>query len=134
MEDGLQVGAFTIPDEEIHETFTTWGGPGGQHANRAQTAVELRFDVTAARALPPDVRDRIVTRLGAVVTVTASESRSQWRNRAAARRRLAARLLEAMRQPKPRRPTRPSAAARRRRLEEKRRLSEKKRLRRRPEL
>src|SRR5690606_34962578 len=126
-------GSFTIPDEEINESFTTWGGPGGQHANRSQTAVELRFDVAATRALPPEVRDRVVSRLGPVVTVRASESRSQWQNRAAARRRLAARLLEAMERPKPRRPTRPTMAARRRRLEEKRRLSEKKRLRRPPE-
>lgn len=133
MEDGLQVGAFTIPDEEIHETFTTWGGPGGQHANRSRTAVELRFEVAATRAFPPEVRDRIVSRLGPVVKVTSSESRSQWQNRAAARRLLAARLEEALRREEPRRPTRPSAAARRRRLEEKRRLAEKKRLRRPPE-
>ena len=66
MGGGLQVGSFEIPEEEIHETFTTWGGPGGQHANRSRTAVELRFEVAATRAFPPEVRDRIVSRLGPV--------------------------------------------------------------------
>ncbi|HEX6147991.1 MAG TPA: alternative ribosome rescue aminoacyl-tRNA hydrolase ArfB [Acidimicrobiia bacterium] len=132
MED-LQVGRFTVPDPELEETFTTSGGPGGQHANRSSTAVEVRFDVAASGAFPEPERTRIIERLGPVVTVTASESRSQWRNRALARQRLAERLEEAMRPPKRRRPTKPSRAARQRRLEAKRRHSEKKRRRRDPE-
>ena len=60
---------------------------------------------------------RILEVEGPVITVTASESRSQWRNRAMARRRLVARLEEALRPPRPRRPTRPTGASRRARLE-----------------
>lgn len=131
--DDLKVGRFTIPDSEIDESFTTSGGPGGQHANRSNTAVEIRFDVSASDAFPPDERERVISRLGEVISVTASESRSQWRNRALARRRLVEQLEEALRPPKRRRPTKPSRAARRRRLEAKRRQSEKKRLRRDPE-
>lgn len=129
----LQVGRFSIPESEIEETFTTSGGPGGQHANRSNTAVELRFDVSATTALPPQERDRVVSRLGPVVTVSVSESRSQWRNRALARNRLKERLEEAIRPPRRRRPTKPSRSARQKRLESKRRQSEKKRLRRKPE-
>lgn len=132
--DDLTVGDFTIPDDELEEDFTTSGGPGGQHANRSNTAVEIRFDLRATSAFPDDVRDRLVSRLGPVVSATSSESRSQWRNRALARKRLAERLEEAIRPAKRRRPTKPSAAARRRRLESKRRRSEKKRLRKNPEL
>ncbi|HJR92999.1 MAG TPA: alternative ribosome rescue aminoacyl-tRNA hydrolase ArfB [Acidimicrobiia bacterium] len=131
--DDLAVGRFTIPDEEITETFTTSGGPGGQHANRSQTAVEIRFDVAASTAFPEIEQHRIIDRLGAVVTVTASDSRSQWRNRALARERLAERLAQALRPVTPRRPTKPSRASRVSRLESKRQHSEKKRLRRRPD-
>lgn len=131
--DGLTVGRFTIPETEIEETFTTSGGPGGQHANRSRTAVELRFDVSATTGIPEPERNRVVSRLGSVVTVTASESRSQWRNRSIARDRLVRRLEEALRPPQTRRPTIPSRAARQQRLDAKRRRSEKKRLRRRPE-
>ena len=127
------MGRFTIPDREIDESFTTSGGPGGQHANRSSTAVELRFDITASEAFPEPERTRLVERLGEVVTVTVSESRSQWRNRALARQRLAERIASAIRPAKTRRPTRPSGAARRRRLESKRRQGEKKRLRRKPD-
>lgn len=131
--EGLRVGRFSIPESEIEETFTTSGGPGGQHANRSNTAVELRFDLSATTALPPQEKDRAVSRLGPVVTVSVSESRSQWRNRALARTRLTERLEEALRPPRRRRPTKPSRSARQKRLESKRRQSEKKRLRRNPE-
>jgi ribosome-associated protein len=131
--DDLAVGRFIIPDEEIEETFATSGGPGGQHANRSQTAVVLRYAIATSHAFPPDEQDRIISRLGPLVTVTASESRSQWRNRALARERLVEKLEEAMRPDTPRRPTRPSRASRVSRLEGERRHSEKKRLRRRPE-
>lgn len=131
--DGLRVGRFNIPDSEIEETFTTSGGPGGQHANRSHTAVQIRFAAGASEAFPATEKARIVDRLGPVVTVTAADSRSQWRNRAAARRRLTERLEEAIRVSKARRPTKPSRAARQHRLESKRRHSEKKRMRRRPD-
>lgn len=131
--DGLSVGRYTIPEGEVEETFTTSGGPGGQHANRSHTAVELRFDASTTTAFPEEERKRIVLRLGPIVTVTASDSRSQWRNRAVARRRLVERLEEALRPPKRRRPTQPSRASRQRRLEAKRHRSEKKRMRQKPD-
>jgi ribosome-associated protein len=131
--DDLAVGRFTIPAADLDESFTTSGGPGGQHANRSSTAVELRFRIAESEAFPEPERTRLVERLGAVVTVTVSDSRSQWRNRALARQRLSARLEEALRPPKRRRPTKPTRSSRRQRLESKRKLSEKKRLRRRPE-
>ncbi len=131
--DDLTIGDYTIPDAELEEDFTTSGGPGGQHANRSNTAVEIHFDLRATTAFPDPVRDRLITRLGPVVSASSSESRSQWRNRALARQRLAERLEEAIRPPKRRRPTKPSATARRKRLESKRRHSEKKRLRKNPD-
>lgn len=134
-DEDLRVGdRWVIPGDELRWSFGPAGGPGGQHANRAHTRVELRFDLARSTAFPDDVKARIRQRLGTdEVTVTVDQTRSQWRNRVIARRRLARRLLEASRRPPARRPTRPTRASRRRRRLEKQRRSDIKRLRRRPE-
>ena len=36
---------LSIPESELSFIFSTSGGPGGQHANRAATRVTVRFDV-----------------------------------------------------------------------------------------
>lgn len=135
--DDLRVGHHVIPAAELQWRFGTSGGPGGQHANRSQTRAELRFDLSQSSAFPTEVRSRMLERLGnrardGVLSVVSDETRSQWRNRAAARRRLAGLLEEALRAPTTRRPTRPSRRARARRVDEKRRRGEVKRLRRPP--
>lgn len=130
----LVVGSWTIPDAEIEESFHTSGGPGGQHANRSETAVRLRFDVNASTTLPEEVKQRIIARAGEVIEVNASEERSQLRNRETARRRLVERIETALARPKRRRRTKPSRAAGERRLASKRARAEKKRRRRRPKL
>ena len=44
-DDDLVVNpSVRIPRIEVDERFTTSGGPGGQHANKTATRVELRFD------------------------------------------------------------------------------------------
>ncbi|MBW3666521.1 MAG: aminoacyl-tRNA hydrolase [Actinobacteria bacterium] len=133
MTDGpLVVGRWTIPESEIEESFRTSGGPGGQHANRTETAVRLRFDVTASSTLPDEVKQRIISRAGEVIEVQASEERSQLRNRETARRRLVERLEAAMARPRRRRRTKPTPGARERRLAAKRERAETKRRRRKP--
>ena len=122
-----------IPLSELEWRFTGSGGPGGQHANTANTKVELRFDVEHSPSLGPRQRSRLLQRLGPVVRVVASDERSQTRNRELALTRLKRRLADALHVERPRRPTAPSGAARRRRVESKRKRSDVKRLRRRPE-
>ncbi|MGH8984494.1 MAG: alternative ribosome rescue aminoacyl-tRNA hydrolase ArfB [Acidimicrobiia bacterium] len=121
-----------IPPSELQWRFSGAGGPGGQHVNTANTRVELRFDVAASRALQPDERARLLDRLGPMVRVVASDTRSQARNRELALVRLRARLAEALRRPPARRPTRPTAGSRRTRVDEKRRRGQVKRQRRPP--
>lgn len=121
-----------IPLHELEWRFTTSGGPGGQHANKAATRAEVRFDVEGSRALSSAQRRRLRRKLGSVVVVAVDETRSQARNRELALERLRDRLAEALREPRRRRPTRPSRAAKERRLEQKRRRSERKRQRRPP--
>jgi ribosome-associated protein len=98
--------------------------------------VELSYDVARSSALGPTYRARALNRLAdrlvdGVVTVVASEQRSQLRNREAAEQRLAELLAAAIAPPpKPRRPTRPTKSAVERRLAGKRQRGEVKRLRR----
>lgn len=125
-----------IPERELGWRFSRSGGPGGQGVNTTDSRVELIFDVAASTALTEDQRARVLQRLShrlvnGVLTVVASEYRSQLRNRDAARARLDAMLRAALApDPPTRRPTRPSRAARERRLTDKRRRMLIKRLRR----
>jgi ribosome-associated protein len=121
-----------LPLSEIEWRFGPSGGPGGQHANRANTRAEARFDIAGSPSLDERDRARLVERLGPEVRSVADEERSQVRNRALALDRLRGRLAAALVIERPRRPTKPSRAAKQRRLDEKRRRSEVKEARRRP--
>lgn len=125
-------GSCSIALDELEWRFSASGGPGGQHANTANTRVELRFDAESSPSLGPRQRERIVERLGPVVRVVASDRRSQARNRELALERLRTRLAAALRRDAPRVPTRPTARARAERVESKRRRGDVKRGRRRP--
>jgi ribosome-associated protein len=122
--------SLAIPLEELQWRASGAGGPGGQHANTANTRVEVRFDVAGSPTLGPIQRSRLLARLGPTVRVVVSDERSQARNRQLALERLAARLAGALSVPSPRRPTRPTAASVRRRLDDKRLESDRKRRRR----
>jgi ribosome-associated protein len=133
----LRVGrAIVVPEHELRWRFSHSSGPGGQGVNTADSRVELSFDVANSTSLGPIQRARALQRLSrrlvdGVLTVTASEHRSQYRNREAARERLAAILAKAVSPPPPRRrQTKPGPAANERRLAAKRRRSQTKRLRR----
>jgi ribosome-associated protein len=121
-----------LPLSEIEWRATTSGGPGGQHANRTLSRVEVSFDVAASPTLGPRRRARLLERLGPVVRASASESRSQARNRDRALARLAAKLDVALRVEATRRPTRPTKRSHERRVEAKRLRAEVKRGRGRP--
>lgn len=126
--DDLAVGEFTIPGSELEESFDTSGGPGGQHANRNETAVRLRLSV-AESSLPDDVKRKLIERIGDPIEALSSESRSQFRNRALARQQLKAKIEAALTEQAKRRPTKPTLASKRRRIDEKRARSQTKRLR-----
>ncbi len=122
--------SLRIPLTELQFRFSPSGGPGGQHANKVATRVEVRFDVAGSPSLGPHQRARLLERLGPEVRVVADDERSQLRNRQLAVERLRDRLAAALREDKQRRPTRPTRGAKERRLADKRRLSERKRARR----
>jgi ribosome-associated protein len=123
--------SLAIPASELAWRFTASGGPGGQHANTANTKVELRFDIAASPSLGQRQRERLLAHFGPELRVVASGSRSQGRNRAEARERLAELLASALHVERARVKTRPRKAAVERRLDAKHRRSAVKRERRR---
>lgn len=123
--DGLVIRAA-----DLVERFSRSPGPGGQSVNTSDSRVQLELDVQACSAFDDAQRARVLARLGPVVVVTASEHRSQHRNRVAARERLGEQIREALAPPPPsRRPTRPGRGAKERRLQAKRERGETKSLR-----
>ncbi len=122
-----------IPEHELGWRFSRSSGPGGQSVNTTDSRVELVFDLARTTALSERLRTLALERLegrlaDGVVTVAASEHRSQLRNREAAEQRLAELVREAIAPPPPpRRATRPTRASVRRRLDSKRKRSDLKR-------
>lgn len=131
-DDVLRVTASVrIPAHELDWRFGPSGGPGGQHANRAHTRAEVRFDIETSPSLTEGQRNRLMKKLGPTVVVSADDERSQLRNRRLALDRLRLRLADALVVEKPRRPTRPGRGAVERRLDAKRRQASRKQERRR---
>jgi len=136
MRDLVVTSSVVVPEAELIWRFSRSSGPGGQSVNTADSRVELSVDVAATSALSPVFRERALDRLAdrmvdGVVTVTASEHRSQLRNREAAMTRMAELLRDAIAPPAaPRKRTRPTRAAREQRLTDKKRRGVTKRLRR----
>lgn len=136
---GVRAGGVEIPEHELGWRFSRSSGPGGQSVNTADSRVELVFDLAGSPSVPEHLRTRALGRLGhrlvdGTVRVTASEYRSQHRNREAARTRLGELLERAFAPPAPkRRPTRPTRGSKERRLAGKKRRSDVKAMRRRPE-
>ena len=122
--------SVSIPLTEVDIRVSRSSGPGGQHANTAETRVEARFDVAASATLTEAQKRHVISRAGAVVRAIAQDERSQARNREFALERLAERLREGLRRERHRVPTAPTPASRKQRLEGKRRRGETKRLRR----
>ncbi|MCB0968308.1 MAG: aminoacyl-tRNA hydrolase [Ilumatobacter sp.] len=133
MSDDLVVTrSVRIPRRELEVSFSASGGPGGQHANKNATRVDLRFDVESSSAFSESQRARVVGKLGPEVRISADDERSQLRNRDLAEQRLADRLRSALHVERPRKATKPTKGSKRRRVDATKRRGETKKLRRKP--
>lgn len=127
-----------VPESELQWRFSRSSGPGGQSVNTSDSRVELSLDIAASQTFTDLQRGRLLERLRhrttqGVITVVASEHRSQLRNREAAEQRLAQLLRDGLAPPPPRRrATRPTRSSVRRRLDTKRRRGDVKQQRRPP--
>jgi ribosome-associated protein len=136
---GVRAAGVSIPEHELEWRFSRSGGPGGQSVNTTDSRAELLFDLAGSPSVPEHLRARATARLAprlvdGRLSVTASEYRSQHRNREAARARLGEVLERAFAPPPPkRRPTKPTRGSKERRLAGKKRRSDVKAMRRRPD-
>ncbi len=136
LEDVRVNDRLTIPAAELSWRFSRSGGPGGQGVNTTDSRVELSWDMLGSDLLPSSLRERAIERLGArlisgVLTVTASEHRSQLRNREAAAARLGSLVASAIAAPpRARRATRPTKGSVERRITAKKQRGQTKRNRR----
>lgn len=126
-----------VPGAELVEQFSRSSGPGGQGVNTTDSRVQLSFDISRSAAFSDSQRSRILARLesrlaGGVLTIAASEERSQRQNRQAARARLAEILRAAVAPEVQRRVTKPTRGSQRRRLDGKKQRAQIKQSRRRP--
>jgi ribosome-associated protein len=125
--------SVVLAPDEIELRFSRSSGPGGQHANTAETRVEARFDVESSTALTDAQKRRVLAKAGPVLRAVAQDERSRLRNRELAVERLVEQLREALKVERRRVATKPTRASRERRLEQKRQRSETKKLRRPPD-
>ncbi len=136
---GIRAAGVTIPEHELAWRFSRSSGPGGQSVNTTDSRAEVLFDLAGSPSVPQHLRERALARLShrlvdGTIGVTASEYRSQLRNREAARARLTDLLERAFAPPAPkRRPTKPTRGSKERRLAGKKRRSDVKAMRRRPD-
>ena len=130
--------SVTIPDSELDVRFTRSGGPGGQHANKTSTRVEIAWNVATSAALGPRQRARLLESLrsrldsSGTLRVASDKHRSQLRNREEVSARLEALVRDGLRTRKKRIATGPTEASKQKRLDEKRRRAKTKRARRTP--
>ena len=114
--------SITLPESELVERFLRADGPGGQHVNRTESAVELRFDVAHSPSLPESIRERLLARRDrrltsdGVLVIQGRRFRDQARNRDDVRERLVTLIRGVLLPPKARVATKPTRASKERRL------------------
>ncbi|WP_297735024.1 alternative ribosome rescue aminoacyl-tRNA hydrolase ArfB [uncultured Maricaulis sp.] len=134
----LIADTILIDEAEIEERFIRASGPGGQHVNKTESAVQLRFDLAGNTTLPEVAKRRLVRLAGSRMTkdgalvLRADTHRERERNRAEARDRLRKLIEQALIAPKPRKKARPSLASMKRVKTAKAQKSQRKSLRKRP--
>ena len=135
----MRIGDNLFVDESaLEERYLRASGPGGQHVNKTESAVQLRLHLDRCNSLPSAVKLRLRKIAGRRLTdrdeilIEARRFRSQDQNRRDARERLADLIERASRVPKKRKPTRPSKSAKARRMDSKTRRGTTKNLRKPP--
>ena len=119
-------------DKELKFSFSRSGGPGGQHVNKVNTKVELRFSIEASLVLIEEQKQTILSKLAKQITqdgeliIISQATRSQLKNKSEAVAKFYNIINKALKPVKKRKPKTVSKAAKEKRLKDKKELSEKK--------
>lgn len=69
MQDDLQVrDDVVIPGHELEIETSRSGGPGGQHVNKSDTRITVRWNVLQSAALSDELKNRVMTNLQSQLT------------------------------------------------------------------
>ncbi|MFP4047537.1 MAG: alternative ribosome rescue aminoacyl-tRNA hydrolase ArfB [Bacteroidales bacterium] len=119
-------------EKEFKFNTSRSGGPGGQHANKVETSVELRFNIYNSERLVEEEKERLLKKLRKKITkegeliITSESERSQLQNKMDAIDKFYETVEKALKKTKRRKKTKPPAAAKEKRIQEKKKRSEKK--------
>jgi ribosome-associated protein len=126
-------------EDECVFNATRSSGPGGQHVNKVNTKIELRFDVNKSTRLSDEEKQTIITRLTQKISedgtliITAQDSRSQFKNKQTAIKKFYQLLEDALKKKRKRIPVKIPTVQKEKRLEEKKQKAEKKAMRKPPQ-
>ena len=127
MKDILIKSGIEIPYHELEITTSRSGGPGGQHVNKTETRITIRWNAKETSALSEQLKERVLKNLASRLTTEGyliihnSESRSQLQNKKNALAHLAEIVRKALLVPKKRIKTKVPKKAKEKRLQEKKR-------------
>lgn len=134
--DVILSNGIIIPEHELEITTSRSGGAGGQHVNKTDTRITVRWNVKNTQALDAAQKERVLAKLHNKLTIDGdviihnNQSRSQQHNKKLALAQLARLIQNALHVPKKRIATQLSIHQKEARLEEKKRHGQIKKLRR----
>lgn len=126
---------LSIPKTELQLSFAKSGGPGGQHVNKVNSKVFLRWNFTLSSSIEEWMIKRIEDRCGTYTTeqgellLSSTQHRKQSMNIDECVEKLTSLLKDALQRKKSRKKTRVPRAVKEKRLDGKKKKSQKKKMR-----